>query len=68
MAGGCELATTACVDRKEEVQGTAACSFIPPPLLQDSRLCIQLMRSERDAPWKRDLALEKARRSAFTTP
>ena len=40
----------ACEDCMEEVQGTAACSFIPPPLLQDLRSCVQLMRMERNAP------------------
>ena len=48
----------------EEVQGTAACLFILPLLLQDPRSCVQLMRL--DAACKRDLALDKTRPPAFT--
>ena len=48
-----------CEDCMEKVNGTPACSSILPPLLQDLRSCVQLMRS--DAACKRDLALDKAR-------
>ena len=54
-----------CEDSMEEVQGTAACSFILPFLLHDPRSCVEVMRL--DAACKRDLALDKARPPAFTT-
>ena len=50
----------------EEIQGAAACSFYPPPILQDSWLCVLLMFPECNAPYKRDLVLDKARSTAFT--
>ena len=64
-AGGCEL-STAHVNRLDEIQGAAACSLIPPGLLQDSCLCVQLMFPECNASCKRDSALDKARSTAFT--
>ena len=36
----------------EEIQGAAACSFIIPSLLQDSRSCVQLMVPECNASCK----------------
>ena len=50
-----------CENRLEEIQGAAAYSFILPPLLQDSRSCVQLMFPECNASCKGDLALGKAR-------
>ena len=41
--GGCE-------NSLEEVQGATTSSHIPPPLLQDTWPCIQLLRAERHAP------------------
>ena len=50
----------------EEIQRAAACSFILPPLLQDSRSCGQFMFPEFNALCKRDLALDKARSTTVT--
>ena len=41
--GGCE-------NSLEEVQGATTSSHIPPPLLQDTWPCVQLLRAERHAP------------------
>ena len=57
----------ACEIRLEEVQGATACSFIPQPLLQDPRSCVQLMCPECDASCKRDLALDQSRSPALTS-
>ena len=35
-AGGCELSTTTCKNRLEEVQGTATSSLFMPPFFQDT--------------------------------
>ena len=65
-AGGCELSTMH-VKPPGEMQGAAAtCSFIPPRLLQNSWLCVQLMFLEHNASCKRDLVLDKARSTVFT--
>ena len=50
----------------KEVQGAAACSFIPPSLLQDPWPCVQPMCPECDASCKRELVLDKARSTVFT--
>ena len=63
-AGGYELSTTH-VKPPGEIQGAATCSFIPPRLLQNSWLCVQLMFPERSASCKRDLVLDEARSTAF---
>ena len=49
----------------EEIQGAAASSFNPPPILQDSWSCVLLMFPECNASCKRDLVLDKARSTAF---
>ena len=38
-----------CENSLEEVQGVTTSSHIPPPLLQDTWPCIQLLRAERHA-------------------
>ena len=50
----------------DEIQGAAACSFNPPPILQDSWSCVLLMFPEANASCKRDLVLDKARSIALT--
>ena len=45
--GGCKMAVTT---RLEELQGATTSSHIPPPALQDTWPCIQLLRTERHAP------------------
>ena len=65
-ADGCELSTMH-VKPPEEIQGAAATySFIPPRLLQNSWLFVQLMFPAHNASCKRDLVLDKARSTAFT--
>ena len=54
-----------CENGLEEIQGAAFCSFIPPPLLQDSWSCVQLMFPECNGSGKRDFALHKAKSIAF---
>ena len=44
----------------KNLKGTAACSFIPPYLLQDPQSCVHT-----DAPCKRYLAFDKAKPLAF---
>ena len=47
---GCEITVTTHVKTTwPEVQGATTCSHIPPPLLQDTWPCIQLLRLERHA-------------------
>ena len=65
-AGGCELATTTCENRFEEVYGVATCSLIPPLLIQYLWSCVQLMGPECEDSCKRDLAQDKSRSTAFT--
>ena len=60
-ADGCELSTTTCENRLEEVQGAAASSLFTPPLFQDTRPCVQLLCAERNAPCNWDLAIDKAK-------
>ena len=43
----------------EEVQGATTSSHIPPPLLQDTWPCIQLLCEERHAPCKWNLATDQ---------
>ena len=43
----------------EEIQGAAACSFNPLPILQDSMSCVLLLFPEYNASCKRDLVLDK---------
>ena len=50
----------------KKIQWAAACSFILPHLLQDSRSYVQLMFPECNVSCKRGLALDKARSTTFT--
>ena len=48
-----------CENSLEEVQGATSSSHIPPPLLQDTWPCIQLLRAERHAPCKWNFATDQ---------
>ena len=50
VGGGCEIAVYSCENSLEEVQGATTSSHIPPPLLQDTWPCVQLLRAEHHAP------------------
>ena len=56
-----------CENRLEEVQGSATSSLFTPPLFQNTWLCVQLLSAERNAPWQRDLAIDKAKPPASAT-
>ena len=49
----------------EEIQGAAASSLNPTPILQNSWLCVLLMFPECNAPCRPDLVLDKARSTPF---
>ena len=53
-----------CENCLEEVQGAATNSLFPPPLFQDTWLCVQLLCVERNAPCQWDLAIDKAKSPA----
>ena len=60
-AGGCELSTTMCENRLEEVQGAATSSLFLPPLFQDMWPHVQLSCMEHNAPCQWDVAVDKAK-------
>ena len=50
-----------CKNRLEEVQGSATSSLFTPPLFQNTWTCVQLLCAERNAPFQRDVAIDKAK-------
>ena len=53
-----------CENRLEEVQGSATSPLFTPPLFQNTWPCVQLLCAEHNAPWQRDLAIDKAKHPA----
>ena len=57
----CELSSTTCENRLEDVQGAAIRSVFSPPLFQDMWPCVQLLCVECNAPCHWDLAIDKTK-------
>ena len=50
-----------CENRLKKIQGADTSSLFPPPLFQDTWLCVQLLCVECNAPCQWDLAIDKAK-------
>ena len=58
-AGGSELSTTTCVKTAWKKFKDLLPALFTPPLFQNRWPCVQLLCAERNAPWQRDLAIDK---------